>query len=545
MAISPQTDLLLIKNPLEIDNMNQLTFANEQAQATYFANLPHIRVTDFTYQRRDNVIRYPAHIDSLLEYNYVMYKNNAYSSKYFYAFITRMEYVNDNMTYIYIKNDPYQTWQFDITFKSSFVEREHVNDDTIGLHTVPEGLETGEFITNSTPVNIFEYSSSGSVAGSNSYVVICATDFPETYTGSFNKVINGVYNGLVYLVAIGSTSTEVANKLDEIIQLYATNGKLDYIQSVFMIPKTLLFFNNTTQINTFVIDGHSLSYIKSSNSAYEFIDPVTISINNTINGYTPKNKKLFTREFNNIILTNNTGVDVVMAYEDFVNNTPKFTCLGSITPGCSIKCIPLNFRKISDNNTYNSFNYGISGAKFPICAWTGDTYTNWLTQNAVNNAISLGTNLVQGGIGVGLTMSGNPLGVGMVTNAFTNTIGTLATVYNHSIVPEQTSGNINSGDVTFSAGKSMFTVYPTCIKSEYAKIIDDFWSAYGYKINSYKIPNLSGRRNWNFVKCNGVNIEGYIPQEDLQEIKSMFNNGITLWHNSSTFLDYSQNNDII
>lgn len=50
------------------------------------------------------------------------------------------------MTNIYIETDVFQTWQFDFIYKRSFVEREHVNDDTIGLHTIPEGIETGEYI---------------------------------------------------------------------------------------------------------------------------------------------------------------------------------------------------------------------------------------------------------------------------------------------------------------------------------------------------------------------------------------------------------------
>lgn len=77
-----------------------------------------------------------------------MYKNEAYTNKWFYAYIINMEYVNDNMTLITIQTDVFQTWQFDIVYKRMFVEREHVNNDTIGLHTVPEGLEHGEYIIN-------------------------------------------------------------------------------------------------------------------------------------------------------------------------------------------------------------------------------------------------------------------------------------------------------------------------------------------------------------------------------------------------------------
>ena len=68
---------------------------------------------------------------------------------------------------------------------------------------------------------------------------------------------------------------------------------------------------------------------------------------------------------------------------------------------------------------------------------------------------------------------------------------------------------------------------------------------FGYKVNSLKVPELHTRRNWNYIKTIDINIIGDIPQADLQEIKSLFNNGITLWHNPSTFLDYSQSNNII
>lgn len=60
-------------------------------------------------------------------YNYVMYQNSNYSDKWFYAFIVNMRYENDSTTYITIATDVWQTWQFDLTFKPSFVEREMIN----------------------------------------------------------------------------------------------------------------------------------------------------------------------------------------------------------------------------------------------------------------------------------------------------------------------------------------------------------------------------------------------------------------------------------
>lgn len=167
MAVTPNTILRLLKVPIEIDNKNQITFANEQAQRQYFLSLPHIEIDEISYQRKDNIIYFPDHIDNIINYNYVMYKNENYTNKWFYAFITGMEYENDYNTKISITTDVFQTWQFNLTFKQSFIEREmlSVQDDVPGANLIPEGLETGEFKIDNTseledlePITVIAYS---------------------------------------------------------------------------------------------------------------------------------------------------------------------------------------------------------------------------------------------------------------------------------------------------------------------------------------------------------------------------------------------------
>mgnify|MGYP000003584765 FL=1 len=80
------------------------------------------------------------------------------------------------------------------------------------------------------------------------------------------------------------------------------------------------------------------------------------------------------------------------------------------------------------------------------------------------------------------------------------------------------------------------------ISSEFAQKIDRYFDLYGYQVNNVKIPNRFSRNNWNYVKTQGCNIYGDIPEIDLQAIIQLFDNGITLWHNTKTFLDYSQDN---
>lgn len=88
--------------------------------------------------------------------------------------------------------------------------------------------------------------------------------------------------------------------------------------------------------------------------------------------------------------------------------------------------------------------------------------------------------------------------------------------------------------------KNIFTRYS--IKREFAEKIDKYFDMYGYLINERKDININTRSNWNYIKTQGANILGNIPQYDLQTIKELFDNGITFWHNPSTFLDYSQIN---
>ena len=106
-------------------------------------------------------------------------------------------------------------------------------------------------------------------------------------------------------------------------------------------------------------------------------------------------------------------------------------------------------------------------------------------------------------------------------------------------------GNINGGDMTSGDKINTCFAYAVSITYEFAKRIDDFFSMFGYKVNAVKIPNVTGRTNWNYVKTQGCYIKADIPQEDLNEIKSMFDKGITFWNNPSTFMDYSQSNAIV
>ena len=94
-AIAPNTDLYLLKCPIEADNRNQITFANATAQYNYFNGLTKMTGTSFTYQRKDNLIFIPDHIDNIYNCNYVMYQNSNYSNKWLNNSISFMPEKNE------------------------------------------------------------------------------------------------------------------------------------------------------------------------------------------------------------------------------------------------------------------------------------------------------------------------------------------------------------------------------------------------------------------------------------------------------------------
>ena len=78
------------------------------------------------------------------------------------------------------------------------------------------------------------------------------------------------------------------------------------------------------------------------------------------------------------------------------------------------------------------------------------------------------------------------------------------------------------------------------ISGERAKQIDEYFDRFGYAVN--KNDNLyqaiTSRNKWNYIKTVHCVLKADIPDENLNEIKSMFNNGITIWKNPNEIYRY-------
>ena len=550
-AITPDSDLFLLKCPLEMDNNHQINFSNANAQYNYFHSLPkklQIDDDDYSYIRQDSVIRVGAHIDTLLQYNYVMYRNENYTGKWFYAFIVNMEYLNDNCTAVTIKTDVWQTWQFDLTFRKCFVEREHVNNDSFGLHTIPENLEVGDYICNTTfDADYAKHDSAASIE--NLVVVFQVTKVSfsgYTFPTNTNQVYAGIPQGC-YMFGITYKEALETGRLNFIVGTYDANGAADAIVSIFLAPKGVCEWTSKPA------QGTSDYYlVPDSSNSCEVLQNFQTSFNTTLDGYVPKNNKCLTGQFNYLYVSNNGGVDITYNYENFIGNTCKFIMYGTLEQGGAVKLSPYNSKVSKRDGEYTSWTEGVDGVKLPMLSWASDYYLNWQAVNAKNievqtalTGIGFGANLGLDLIAAGATGEPAAGGGSSLLGLAGSIANTMQQIKEAKMTPPQARGNVNGGGLTFAANHACFTFKKMSVRREYAEIIDNYFTQVGYKVNAVKVPNITGRRNWNYVKCIDVNILGDIPQADMNEIKGYFNRGITIWHNPATFLDYSQDNSIV
>src|SRR6056297_1200576 len=145
--MSQITTLKLLTNvDLTKNYNNTFSFSSLTAQTNFFLSKTAHTFENLTYQRREGTVKVEKNINDIYNINYMMFQNAEYSNKWFYAFITDMEYRNPSTTLITFEIDVMQTWKFEMDIKESFVEREHVDSDSIGEHLVDENLEIGEVI---------------------------------------------------------------------------------------------------------------------------------------------------------------------------------------------------------------------------------------------------------------------------------------------------------------------------------------------------------------------------------------------------------------
>lgn len=509
MYIEPNTIIRVLSNcPLDNTYDHTIYFSSPSEQASYFQTLTKYTFSEQTYQRvNSGVMRVQRKADDLYDCNYIMFQNSSFGSKWFYAFITSIEYVNNITSQITYQLDVMQTWAFNYELLQCFVEREHSSTDEIGDNLVPENLEMGDYISDGL-TNAIPWS-----GPTTDYSIVIAATFDKNYQDIAGTLYTGVFQGLMFHVfpndADGSTQAA------QFIIGAVGAGKQDGIVSLFLMPSPFVPIEAFPGPRTYNIN---------SNKNYT-----------TIDGYTPKNKKLFTYPFNFLYCTNFQGNSTAFRYEYFSGEQCTFNLIGDMSCNPSVILRPTNYKGAEINNDEKMV---LSG--FPQLAYNTDSFKAWLAQNAT----SLGVNVASTGLSAALTgaiTGGTGAVVGAAAGVAVSIASVLAQVMQAEIAPNQS--HTSGSTLSYALADILdFGFMKKHIRAEFAKIIDDYFNMFGYATHRVKVPNINVRPHWTYTKTLGCVVEGSLPADDMRKICNIYNNGITHWVNPSEIGNYSLDN---
>lgn len=544
MFIQPNSTIMILNNvPLDTTYNHTLWFDNVSAQTVYFQSKAKYTLPAQSYQRKERgSMSIQVSADDIYDCNYLMFQNTSFGSKWFYAFITGVEYVNNANALVTFEIDPMQTYLFDVELKQCFVEREHSSTDVAGDNVIEEPVPTGD-ITIGDMVSLYT---------PDTFCGVIARTKPLTGTDS-GGIYSGLFSGIDYEKYNMNNSADIT-EFKRVLQNLSDNAQTDNVVSVFMMPSEAYQGQNSRTPIEITGQGSVSGDI-----------PKPTKLGN----YTPRNKKLLTYPFSYMIM--DTGRDSgVYRYEWFAGAGYTNWTVHAITV-CNpqLIAIPRNYCGIQQN-----YAEAITFDGFPQIAYCIDGYRAYLAQTtagatmrAVENVVNGTSNSVQATSGpknFGDAMvrafghMGNTIekSVDAVTRSIVNSIRDLFTgetgfqgfdtfrrTVDSAKHPNKASG-VPSAEITTAMHIAGFTAKYMCVQENYARMIDDFFDMYGYATNRVKVPNRTIRPHWNFVKTSGCVVVGNAPSDDILTICKIYDNGITFWKNASEVGNYSLNNSL-
>lgn len=548
--IEPNTDIVLFSNTsLSPSYENTLYFATEDEKNTYWNNSGKIsaRFPACTYQRsKKGIIRVESPIKNIYQCDYMRFRNNSFENKYFYAFVLSVNYVNNTTCEIQYMLDPLMTWMGNFGFKQCLVLRQHQTTDNVGDNFKDEGVQLGDYVINHRRE---------SPEAEALKICICTAN-----EGNVGSTIGGIYSGTE--IKFFDSALSANAYIDELV----SNNLAENIVSIFMCPAEYANESANGKLNM------TFNFPKTSGK---------------LNGYTPKNNKLYTYPYVKLVVGNGDGTESTYRPEFFSGKNYTFRILGSINTNVQLACYPENYKGVEDN-----YEEVITKSDFPSCAWNYDTYKAWLAQynayypqtsDLLDNTLNIRTgktalsglsSILSGGLssgtgqylqeynrpwytykdvgndpilGAGLAAVG--AGVNQVANGINNILDReqLARerkVYNstQAITPQAQKGKVVPNAMEVLGLNRNFKFYEKVQNAQNLKIIDDYFTMYGYTINEVGIPNMNARPYYTYVKTDGCNITGNIPVDDMVFIEGLFDNGIRFWKNLDNMGNYSLDN---
>lgn len=574
--------------PFQSDYKHTRWFDTQTQQSSYFngRSILHQR-QEFNFVRMTGSyqVRIGVNIDSIRNANYMMFAN---SGKWYYAFIESLEFVQRNTTLVHFNLDVVQTYMFDFSFNPSFIVREHQEPDI--MNTVKEGLDFGEeydtvdmvkYVPNDGLKFLVVVSKSPLHEGLEAKTIQPTTmGVPQPlsfYLLPFWDVSVGsddFNDKLTPNVKVGSTGSAqpLTGPLQTLHNFYKSEDATNNIVSMYITEYPGISFtyslyerqgDGTYTPGVLQLDasrpGQKLTPVGTADGqAMIYVDKVDSFIYHSEQVVSDYMDRYFSTQDNKLLQS--PYIKLIM--DDMKGNRVEY-----LPENINSKHLTVNIKGGLGHNNHvvyalENYNYLAGGSMShknelmnetalindnpQDVAILNDNLAAFMQGNRnsmINQKNSIGFNslFAAGSTGqafAGNAGSGNAMGaIGSVAGAaqgLGNTVlqlqGIEAQINDIKTTPPQVTSM--GSDTHFDYGNNYHGVYFIFkqIKSEYRKKLDDFFHMFGYKKNEVKQPNLHTHTHFNYIQTSSCHIKGSFNHEDMNELKGVFDNGITLWH---------------
>ena len=556
--VQPSGDIWLFEGvPLSPDH-NDVFYITSNANAMEkLKNYPSKPYGQNSYTRTERgTLKIGDNANRLLTYNYLAWKNIRPDgiNMWLFAFVTNIGYVNENCTEVSYVIDNYMTWFGFTQLAPCYVERETVEDDTLFSNLVPESLEVGNLVSQERQT----YDMNGSDGHPMYYVIQASTN---KYGESLGSYVNGLSCPLYYMKL---PITASLNTFNEIIKWYhGENSEGDTHENT-NTPENII---NIQLMPAFLAEtAVPESPTEQGRIAFDTID---IRRPTNIQGYNPKNNKLFSYPYCRLAVSNNSGQineykwELLGGGEDY----GTFDIIGTVLGQPAILCYPEFYQ-----GKRTDYDNAVMMTNFPPAPWINDTYKAYLAQNKASITTSI-ISTVLNGLSLGLVGTNQAVGqqainnnastaisqlssemgrnsgiISAITaplNAGLNVATTLVKLNEAKFMPNSVPSLSQADMVMLVADRYQFDFYKVTITAKMAKVIDDYFSAYGYAVHQTKIPNINARPIWNYTKTIGCHFTyAPIPAQAKAEIINMFDSGVRFWKEPNQFGNLLLDNSI-
>ena len=541
--VEPQGNIYLFSGvPLSPDHNDVIKISSNASGYSAISQYPLKVYSAETYTRTERgFLRIGDNAENLMTYNYMCWRNRS-GSRYFYAFVTNVGYINENCTEIQYIIDNYMTWFDLVSLGQSFVEREIPETDNLFEHLIPENLNTGEYIQNT--FDKFDLNNTRLLIQSSTD----ETGARPTYEDLYYTVINGIASGLMY-EDFDMESADGRSLANGRIKRFIENGFGDNIVNISMVPEFCC---------------RNMHYSVGSPLYAE--EQKEIYMSKAFETYYPKNNKLYSYPYKMCVISNNTGGVATYKWENWESDNGIVRFYGICYGTPTVLCVPMYYRQIDLD-----FDSSLALTNFPVAPWSNDPYKAYLAQNkasistgilgsvisgisnsAINANNAIGNQAINNNANTAISQLSSEMmrNVSLINlasgaiNAGVNIASTLAKIEDTKAYPPTVHNLAQTDALNLVINKTQFNIYDMSIRAEQAKAIDNYFSAYGYAIHQIKTPNISSRNYWNYTKTNGCILNGSIPAQAKNDIIGMFDKGIRLWTNIQQIGNFSLPNEI-